>query len=84
MCETTRMVAEGRAAQIPNTIAVNVVATSAVLIEKRLNDAVTYFLGFSRITVAITESRRLIFHCQKRRLRDFGSSHGSPLGFVQM
>ena len=28
----------------------------------------------SERTAAITESRRLIFHCQKRRLRDFGSS----------
>jgi hypothetical protein len=34
---------------------------------------------FNRRTAAITESRRLIVHCQKRRLRDFGSSHGSPL-----
>ncbi|EMI40859.1 hypothetical protein RRSWK_06626 [Rhodopirellula sp. SWK7] len=32
---------------------------------------------FSRRTAAITESRRLILNCQKRRLRDFGSSLGS-------
>ena len=28
-------------------------------------------------TSAITESRRLIVHCQEQRFRDFGSSHGS-------
>ena len=33
-------------------------------------------------TTAITESRRLIFHCQKRRLRDFGSSLGSVVIFL--
>ena len=48
------MVGEGRAAQIPKTIAINVVATNAVLIEKRLNDGVTCFHRFSRITLAIT------------------------------
>ena len=33
----------------------------------------------SRITAAITDSRRLIFLCKRRRLCDFGSSHGSSV-----
>jgi hypothetical protein len=39
--------------------------------------------GIHGLTCAITESRELIFHFKVARFRDFGSSLGSALFFVE-
>lgn len=68
------------ASMFPNATAGNTpmqsIAISTATSSVRKENCMGRFKG---ITAAITESRRLIFNCQKRRLRDFGSSHGSSV-----